>query len=63
LYYTDTLTESILVICKNPKHNINTDIQKMVDEKEEGKISTPANAPKPQPAMHASTMISQRRSS
>jgi hypothetical protein len=47
IFYTDTISESIMIECRDPIHNIC--IQKMVEEKEEGKVTRPANAHKPQP--------------
>jgi hypothetical protein len=48
IFYTDTLSQSILIECKNLKHKTNADIQKV--EKEEGKVTRPAN-PNPQPSV------------
>ena len=31
IYYTDTLSQSLLIVCKNAKHTTNSDIEKKVE--------------------------------
>ena len=59
-FYTDTISESLMTECKDPKHNTNsnTDIEKV--EEEEGKVTRPAN---PNLNQQQASTISQRCSS